>query len=103
MTLLKHAKSKEDIRSISQLFCAIYATAEEISTAGQMLFVLMYGDKDENLNELKYHRYMSAVASSNLWCSTREVTTDRMCGEVPCTASTFTGVAMGTSCYGHHS
>ena len=66
MALLKHAKSKEDIRSISQLFCAINATAEEISTAGQMLFVLMYGGKDENLNELKYHRYMSAVASSNL-------------------------------------
>ena len=26
----------------------------------------MYGGKDENLNELRYHRYMSAVASSNL-------------------------------------
>ena len=66
MALLKHAKSKEDIRSISKLFCAINATVEEISTADQKLFVLMYGGKDENLNELKYHRYMSAVASSNL-------------------------------------
>ena len=54
------------MRLISQLFYATNATAEEISTAGQKLFVLMYGGKDENLNELKYHCYMSAVASSNL-------------------------------------
>ena len=66
MALVKHAKSKEDIRSISQLFYATNATAEEISTAGQKLFVLMYGGKDKNLNELRYHRYMSAAASSNL-------------------------------------
>ena len=66
VALLKHAKSNEYIRSTSQLFYATNATAEEISTAGQKLFVLMYGGKDKNLNELRYHRYMSAVASSNL-------------------------------------
>ena len=53
VALLKHAKSKEDIRSISQLFYATNATAEKISTASQKLFVLTYGGKDENLYELR--------------------------------------------------
>jgi len=65
VALLKHLKSKEEIRS-SQLFYSTEATAEEISTAGQKLFVLMYGGEDEKLSELRYNRYMSAVASSNL-------------------------------------
>ena len=51
---------------ISQLFFLTNATAEEISTASQKLFILMYGGKDEKLNKLRYNPYMSAVASSNI-------------------------------------
>ena len=66
VALLKHIRNKPEVRLMSQQFYSIDASPVDIATIGEKLFILLYAGEVGKLNELRYRRYMSAVASSNV-------------------------------------
>ena len=63
--ILKKMESSEELQSLSEIFMCESATPEDISSAGERIFVIMYsGKNEETLNSLRYTRYLNLLATS---------------------------------------
>ena len=61
--LLKKIKDSEELQQISSLMYDPDATPEEIGKAGNRLFIILYGGKQEDsLNKLRYAKFMEMVS-----------------------------------------
>ena len=64
-TLLKKIKESGELQQISSLMYDPDATAEQIGKAGNRLFIILYGGKQEDsLNRLRYAKFMEMVSSA---------------------------------------
>ena len=54
------------MQQLGETFLCETSTPKEISDAGERVFVILYNGKSkESLNDLRYHRYLNLVATSN--------------------------------------
>ena len=63
-----HGKEFEELQHISSIFSQSQITAEDVGRAGSRVFVNLYGGKNgQPLNNLRYYKYMDAVASNSTY------------------------------------
>ena len=63
-----HGKGFEELQHISSIFSQSQITAEDVGRAGSRVFVNLYGGKNgQPLNNLRYYKYMDAVASNSTY------------------------------------
>ena len=61
-----HGKGFEELQHISSIFSESQITPENVGKAGSRVFVNLYGGKNgQSLNNLRYYKYMDAVASNS--------------------------------------
>ena len=61
------AKGLKSYKHISSIFSQYQITAEDVGKAGSRVFVNLYGDNGQSLNNLRYYKYMDAVASNSTY------------------------------------
>ena len=61
-----HGKGFKELQHTSSIFSESQITPEDVGKAGSRVFVNLYGGKNgQSLNNLRYYKYMDAVASNS--------------------------------------